>query len=338
MLLTLPTFAPEIPAIIEFSPAGERHLRLVLAMSQMGMIVDGDLDGLRRTRMSASAIKGLIEKAWQRAVGQDYEFRLISAYARLILPNTSGDEMFTNADNEPLIGVAINAAYPEWITVGRAFEAIEAEYPGLGRTSLSFLEGALSRFGCPHAPSGVFEMAQNMYWMGEENEDAVIEEEGEDADVPLRAVIFDGVPEWAYLAYSTELPRVANEEFATHAKHLADRPVGRLLAALLKLHQLNSVEGMFLDAYEDEEQDWQYPNEPPVVVQWNEERQFNQVIDDNARHYDEGGENPPWIGCIMFRPDVAGIQEALPRICHTGQVLRALDEALIAAKELHDEL
>lgn len=68
MLLTLPVFAPEVPAVIEFTPAGERHLRLVLAMSRLGMISDDDLAGLRRTSMSASAIRTLIEKGWQREV------------------------------------------------------------------------------------------------------------------------------------------------------------------------------------------------------------------------------------------------------------------------------
>ena len=73
MLLSLPVLAPEVPAVIEFSPAGERHLRLVLAMSRMGMILDEDLASLRRTRMSANAIRVLIEKGWQRAVSGDYE-------------------------------------------------------------------------------------------------------------------------------------------------------------------------------------------------------------------------------------------------------------------------
>lgn len=62
MLLSLPVLAPEVPAVIEFSPAGERHLRLVLAMSRMGMILDEDLASLRRTRMTANAIRVLIEK------------------------------------------------------------------------------------------------------------------------------------------------------------------------------------------------------------------------------------------------------------------------------------
>lgn len=341
MLLTLPTFAPEVPAIIEFAPAGERHLRLVLAMSQMGMIADDDLAGLRRTRMSASAIRVLIEKGWQRAVGDDYEFRLISAYARLILPNTSGDEEFTSADKEPLVGVAINADRPEWITVGRAFESIENEYPGLGRTALGFLDQVLVRFGCPHTPSGMMEMCQNIYWMGEDNEDLVIEEMGgEDADVPRRDVLFDGVPEWAFNGYAPELPRVEPDDFAAHAERLSDRPVGRLMSALLKLHQINSIQGVFLDTPEEENEygEASYPNEPPVVIEWDEDGQFNQIIDDHHRYEDERGEYPPWVGCVMFRPDVAGIQESLPRIRHTGQVLRALDEALIAAKELHDEL
>lgn len=108
MLLSLPVIAPEVPAVIEFSPAGERHLRLVLAMSRMGMILDEDLAGLRRTRMSANAIRVLIEKGWQRAVRGDYEYKLLSAYARLILPSEDDAQEFISEDGTPLVGVAVN--------------------------------------------------------------------------------------------------------------------------------------------------------------------------------------------------------------------------------------
>jgi len=52
----------------------------------------------------------------------------------------------------------------------------------------------------------------------------------------------------------------------------------------------------------------------------------------------EGGEEPPWSGCVMFAPTEAGISESLPRIRHTGLVLRALDMALHEARKLNNEL
>jgi len=332
MLLSLPLIAPEVPPVIEFSPAGERHLRLVLGMSSLGMISDADLSGLRRTRMSASAIRRLIEAGWQRAIGDDYEFKLISAFARLILPDQNSEEEFTSDNDEPLIGVAIHAARPEWIAIGQAFEAVEAEYPGLGVTALRILDSSLCRFGVPHTPSGAFDMAQNLYWQGEDDESIVFEEYD---DVPRRADLFAGVPEWAYDTFKPEIVSVPNEDFPACVARLAERPVGKLLSALLRLKEVDVHEpGLFAPPHGEES----WPNEPPVVTGWREVDDFNQVFDDNYRYFAEGGEEPPWIGCIKFIPNEAGIAEALPRIRHTGSVLRALDMALIAARDYKNEL
>lgn len=238
MLLSLPVLAPEVPAVIEFSPAGERHLRLVLAMSRMGMILDEDLAGLRRTRMSANAIRVLIEKGWQRAVSGDYEYKLLSAFARLILPDEAEEQEFVAEDGTPLVGVAINAAQPEWMTIGPVFTAIEAMHPGLGRKALKVLESPLCHFGMPHTPGGAFELCQQLYWQGEDDETTALEEwgdEADEADIPRRAVMFDGVPEWAYMTHVEGHPSITDEEFHALAVQYAAHPTGKLLSALSRL-------------------------------------------------------------------------------------------------------
>lgn len=339
MLLTLPVFAPEVPAVIEFTPAGERHLRLVLAMSKLGMISDDDLTDLSRSSMSASAIRTLIEKGWQREVGGDYTFQVISAYARLILPHRDSEEEFSTEAGAPLVGVAINCRHPEWIAIGKAFSAIEAQQPGLGRKALGILEGSLCHFGTPHTVGGAFEMAQHLYWYGEEDESVVLEEygdEADEADIPRRADLFDGIPEWAYVNISDKLPIASDEEFAAAVERLADHPVGKLLAALLHLDRIDSDNELFATPYQNDE--CSMPNEAPIVCGWNAEGDFDRILDDNYRYFAEGGEEPPWIGCVMFSPSEQGISESLPRIRHTGLVLRALDAALHQARELNNEL
>ena len=331
MLLSLPVIAPEVPAVIEFAPAGERHLRLVLAMSKLGMIQDDDLAGLRRTRMSASAIRTLIEKGWTRAIGSGYEFKLISAFARLILPDEYGEEEFTDADGQPLVGLAINAAQPEWITIGPAFTAIENLLPGLGHKALQVLDSGLVHFGMPHSPSGAFEMAQQYYWMGEDDETLALEEYGEEADeadIPRRAVLFDGIPEWAYLHCPKDTPRITDEEFTQLAIQYAAHPVGKLLGALSHLREIDQNNDLFATPPDES-----WPNEPPIACGWNQETDFEALYDDNYRYHMEGGEEPPWIGCIKFAPTEEGISNALPLIRHTGLVLSALELALIHARD-----
>lgn len=331
MLLSLPVFAPEVPAVIEFSPAGERHLRLVLAMSRLGMISDADLSGLRRTRMSASVVRTLIETGWTRAIGGDYTFTLISAFSRLILPSEHDDEVFTSADGDPLVGLAINSAQPEWIAIGKAFTAIEAEVPDLGRVALRVLDSALCHFGIPHTPSGAFDLAQNLYWCGEEDETAAREENDDDCEIPTRADLFGGVPEWAYQSLQKGEAAISHDDFAAHVARLADKPVGKLLATLLRLKELDASNALFAPA--DEDASW--PNEPPIVCGWDDDHDFGRIFDDNFHYHMEGGEEPPWIGCVRFQPTEEGISKAIPLIRHTGGVLKALDQALIEARDLN---
>ncbi len=328
MLLGLPVFAPEVPATIEFSPAGERHLRLVLAMSRLGMITDDDLTSLRRTRMTASAIRTLIERGWHRVIGGDYTFQTISAYARLILPEAA-DEEFIGSDDTPLIGFVINASQPQWFCIGKAFTAIESEVPGLGCAALRILDSTLCHFGAPHTPSGAFELAQNLYWQGEEDEALAIEENGEDCEIPTRADLFGTIPEWAYKTYGTDRISITDAEFAAHVERLAGTPVGKMLAALLRLKELDTDDKPFAPAHE--EHSW--PNEPPVVCGWDEDEDFSQIFDDNYRYYCEGGDEPPWIGCVKFEPSEESISESLVAIRHTGAVLQALDKAIFEVKE-----
>lgn len=332
MLLSLPVFAPQVPPVIEFSPAGERHLRLVLAMSRMGMIQDDDLAGLRRTRMSASAIRTLIEKGWQRTVSGNYEFKLLAAFARLILPDETEEQEFVTKEGRPLVCVSINGAQPDWIAIGPLFSAVESLHPGLGRKALRTLETGLCHFGCPHTPSGAFELAQNLYWQGEEDETVALEEygdEADEADIPRRAVMFDGIPEWSYLHHIEGYTELTDSEFVELAERYSDHPVGKALAALVRLHALNADSDNFAPPPDDAG----YPNEPPIACGWNHETDFEQIFDDNYRYYCEGGEEPPWIGAVKFEPTVEGISNALPLIRHTGLVLSALDTALIEIRE-----
>lgn len=337
MFLSLPVIAADVPAVIDFGTAGARHLRLALAMSRLGMISDEDLAPLRKTRMGESALKKLIDSGWQRTISADYEFSLISAYARLILATTD-DEEFIDADGEPVVVLAINAAAPTWIVIGKAIEAVEAAQPGLGRAALDILDATLCRFGFPLTPSGAFEIAQMLHWQGEDDEHATIEEYGGDADVPTRADLFEGVPDWAYDWKRDKWPVVPASEFASHATRLTTDNIGPLLAALAELQHLErdvptAFAGFDAERYEDCSL-----FEPPIVTGWRSTEDFTRVFDDHFNWHSNGGEYAPWIGCIRFVPSEEGITNALPSIRHTGAVLRALDKALVAMRDLNNEL
>lgn len=331
MLLSLPVIAPEVPSIIDIGAIGERHLRLALSMSQFGMTSDADLAGLRRTKITKNVLTRLIGDGWRRSVGQEFTFKTISAYVELVLPDRSDEEFFTSGDGVPQVGMMLSASQPEWIIVGRALEAIEATHPGLGRAALRILESTLCHFGMPHTPGGALELCQHLYWFGEEDESVAMEEEGEDADIPRRDVLFDGVPQWAYCGYSDEVVNMDSETFSACVERFADRPFGNFLASVLRLRDLErGNHDLFFPCFEEAS-----TNLPPIVFGWRDDTDFVRIFDDNHRYCAEG-EEAPWAGMLRFDVSPKGISEAMVSIRHTGSVLRALDEALTELKVLND--
>lgn len=332
MLLSLPVIAPDVPVEIDLSAAGERHLRLVLAMSKLDLLKDEDLSSLRRTRMTSSTLRRLIANGLTRRFEPEFAFKTISAHVQFVLPDRSQEEQFTSDKDVPQVAMLLTSSQPEWFAVGRALTAIEDAQPGLGRTSLRYLESTLCRFGMPHTPSGALEMCQMLHWMGEDDETMAMEEYGDDADVPRRAVIFEGVPEWAYVGYKEGVASIEDEDFGGYVQRLADRPFGKFLALVHRLHEANKDSSAeFFPSHDDA-----YPNLPPVVFGWGTEDDYAMIFDDNYRYYAEGGEEAEHAGLTQFDATVEGISNALPSILHTASVLRALDEALTELKALNN--
>ena len=176
---------------------------------------------------------------------------------------------------------------------------------------------------------------RNFYWYGTDDESEVLaeyEEDADDIDVPRHADLFGKIPAWAYVD-ATKL-FLDDEDFALAADRLTGHRAGKLISALERLSILESDEALFAAAYDADAT----PNSPPIVCGWDNAHDFDPLFDDHFRYLSESGEEPPWVGSVMFPPTEEGISEALPRIHHTGQVLKALDAVLIEVRDLHDEL
>ena len=329
MLLTLPGISPAIPAVMDFGTHGARHLRLALAMNRVGMVEQDKLASLRPSRFNSKALRHLIESNWMREVAPLFDFKVISAHATLIIPKDD-DEEWENTNKQPMCGVVINANTPEWIAVGKTMEALEKARPGLGRKALDILDDVLCWFSMPFTPGGAYQMAQMLYWEGENDEKGVLEryaEEGEDAsDVRKREELFDGIPDWAY-AYQAKKPKKMDDRaFVRIAKKMADGPYGPLLSCLARLNALLAQDKRDLRCNPSDEFQC---TEPMVVLHWNNIDDLNRVFDDFWQ-YESQGEQAPWLGSISFALTEEDLSNALVRVCHTGLMLKALDDSLVA--------
>ena len=331
MLLSLPTLSPEIPTSFRSGKLDVRSLKMALVMTRLGYLTDKDFASLDAATLDADAVMSLVKTAWNRALGDLYEFKVSSADATLFFPRQGELDVYEEDQAHSFAGVCFQSGSPEWIAGGKVFEALEANRKGLGKSALYVLDCALCSFGVPHTISGVLDMCSYSEWMGEADESLVLEEmeyEGADtSDVVRFADVVANVPEWAYKHDNKSKPLTA-DQLDRHAKRLGSTPLGKLVAALARLKRLDAS-GKPL--YSDLEQEYE-PLEPPVVIGWNEPYEFSQHID--AFHdYVMQGEQAPWAGAIRFELTEQAISEAIEQIRHTGSIFKALDEVLVLIKE-----
>lgn len=336
MLLSLPCFAPSIPTTIELAPCGVKMLRMALALSKLGAITDADLAHLSETTVSAEAVRTVVQRGWKNLLGDRFEFRVLAATCSLTIGDSMTFGAMTDDSDEIQPTLSIGAGYPEWISCGDTLEAVDDLEPGMGRFILDQLDRVLFLFGHPHTPSNYLDMASYEWWMGEEDESVVLAEmasdgvDPDDLDVVRREDLFMDVPEWAYATLPASTLELHQNPAALAAaiERLHGTRFAALADAVAELAALPTDEDAFLRRLIDEYGEETNVLCPPVVLQWRIDGQFNALIDDHMRHFQEcdGGTDIAMWDAVP--PTVEGIQEALGRISHTGDTLQALDRLL----------
>lgn len=338
MLLSLPTLAPSIPTKIDFGGVGLRHLSLVLVLSRLGLISPEQYASLSEQNLTTSAVNSLIEKALQARFGDLFSYKLLTASLTMEVSsddqNTDHYHSATMADTTiPFIADAGNPC--EWVKIGPFMRELEALEPGLGRVCIQQIDAVLCWFGYPHTPSGVLDMARDWLWMGEDDEKTLLSElveEGtnpDDLDIVRKDELLDGIPEWAYNWHCEKIEKkfTADDLPALALKH-RDSPFGPFLSLIAEIANDLAAKQELLAFYEDGMVLF-----PPVVLCWDDKEQFDCVIDEVHDREMQSGDGAPWAWVIEMGLSHSNISEALDSICKTGQVIKALDEALFIIKE-----
>ncbi len=335
MLLTLPKLAPDIPVSFRFGAIGQGQLKMALILSRLGWLTDDDFASIKSTTTNAATVLSLLRKAWDRAVGHLYDFRLLSCCATLSFP-TDDCFYFDDGVEQPghyYAGIAFDSGTPEWMAGGNIFEALEAQRKGLGATAVSLIDSVLSEFGFPHTISGVLAMVSYTDWMGESNEETVIADlleqgVGEDEmEVPRRADVVDGIPEWAYCPGE----QLTTKQLKSEAKRMQNTYLREIVLKVAALSKIAPTGDLF--PLKDDE--CAYPNFPLVVIGWATPDQFDRYIDNHFAYYCQG-ETPEFAGAIRFEITEKEISEAIATLQHTGIVLKTLDDLLILIKEQNE--
>lgn len=339
MLLSLPTLAPTIPTQIEFGGVSVRHLSLVLALSRLGLISEAQYASLSDHSLTATAVNGLVEQALRAKFGDLYRYQVLSTITALEV--SSDDSHHDTYHSETVADLSIPfiaaSSHPcdEWVCVGPFMTQVDALEPGLGRLCMEIMDRILCWFGYPHTPAGVMDMARDWCWYGEDDETvalAEMTEEGtnpDDLDVVRRVDLIDGIPAWAYEWHKDPDTQLFNlKDMRGLASKHAHTPFGPFLEHMAFLADDLASDMERIRFYEEGMALF-----PPVVLCWENRDQFDVVIDDVHDREMQSGEGAPWAWVIEMGLSLNEISEGLNAICETGQVLKALDNALVAIKE-----
>lgn len=339
MLLSLPVIHADVPKRYTLNQASALQFGQALCLSRTGAIQPAELETLCANSLSAIDLDRIIAAGWTHLLGDFAEFNSLSVTTRLMY-GTQLDFPTSDAKQDRPILFSVAAAYPTWISIGSAIEHLESHCPGTGVLLTDALDRVLCLFGQPLTVSCFQQLAEYTWWYGEEDETAVLDECGEDCDVPRRDDLFAGLPQWLY-DYKVAASVREQVTWDAVSNAFASTDDAALIAACRALttlpiqHDREAEEGLL--PYGDEVEE-SIPVEPPVVLYWKEQAQFNQLIDDHMQQFYESGNNAPWALEYRFYPNATSISDALKRITHTGNVLKALDHALTLLSDLNESL
>lgn len=321
MFLNVPLIAPEVPARLSFGSADPRLCHLALAMGDSGLLPDAMLDGVEVKDFDYTSLRGLLTRAWESGLGAAFAFEVLAIHLVVAFPR--GEDVFEDGDRDDCMAHVV-CAQPRWINVKPAIQLLEDHAPRLGARALELIDCVLSRLGIPFTPSGAAWMASMCYWFGEQDETLALEEAGEEYadDIPRRADLFEGIPEWVHDFKPTANEREHRRHF--RASRTAPVAVRRLVSALeaLRVAYLASREDMLGGPEEYEYCD------PAVVLQWDNHESLSRIFDDHWQSAMQS-ETAPFALGASHATDAAGISELLRRVRNTGRVFKALDAVLV---------
>ena len=343
MLLSLPRISPRVPQTIVQGSAGNRHLRLALAMSQSRLIRQQDLIELAPDQpIPLSVFQKLLENGWQRATHQLREYRALAAHAYLVIQPDSGMlspyECIPD-DTEGMIVVAFGEH--RTVVVGPTLMELEALHPGLGGAAMRILTNALAWDSPPYTPMGAYELACYLYWEGMDDESHLVNDDYDIDEVITKQELFGGMPEWAYEPCVKNI--VPSDEFLTLAeryKHSAYAPL------MTQLHELSAANrtfvrhaqrwnkkgGMISSLVDDPVAGpqlaalyWTTPSEDPIY----------RVFDDDYQQNMQGGMTEE-LGAIRFDLTKQGLTGGLKRLYLLDQFFSVLDRTITMLED-YDE-
>lgn len=174
VFLTLPAISNDVPHHAVSKENDKDWLEIAKLCA--GLVSDDELDITDKT--SAKDIVTMALSAWASKhcadINQMDRFTLVATLERdaFYLDYGGGDEL----PGRKFFVAMVSEQETPYFKVKSRIEALESAYPGLGRTAVDYAEQAGYRTFTIFSPLHGFYQAQNMYWMGADNDEDVKEE------------------------------------------------------------------------------------------------------------------------------------------------------------------
>jgi PRTRC genetic system protein F len=241
--------------------------------------------------------------------------------------------------------------FPRWMNIGPKLSKLEKQCKGFGQTIIDVIARSSWCLTGAVTPAAVAYQASGHYWMGENDESLVVDEQFGDAkdyltrdgasaeekakglaltkdnleDIFRKKDLYrGGVPEWAFTPKSWGGSRISSMK-SVHLKQATLYEMERaqqILALLKKLLTYNDTN----------EREWvDYPSEFTVqwVLRWNDEDNFFRIIDDCYQVECQSGDNHDISWAAFFRSgDPGDVRRALRRVIKMAEGIKVLEKLI----------
>lgn len=297
-----------------------RVAKTILALMELGLVSENDV---AEPWQAESEILQRSLTRWAEKEGQG-----LNLFSPVLCIGDMPDGVVDAAElDDNQIAIGISSCDALYGLIGENTTIIEKEAPGLGETLLHYLDRALWTTLFAVTPASCLELAKQVYWMGEDDEQLVVEEAAlsgeniDDLELFRKSDYLSTAPEWA----ADPLERLRETQLVALAK--SENPLVRAaahaaidLAAVLKNQSFTPPswgEGGYAD-----------PVNPAICLRWSEDDHVLRVFDDHYEYVIQTEGASDLHGLYTLQNSKEGLREALDNLSHLFARLRAAEQAI----------
>ena len=290
--LVLPHFDGSVEAEIKYVSSFQDSFEIAQKLEDLGLINQKDVD-------KADDVDVLLERGFRnmfKGVGHKFQKSL----------NVSLDKDKIAYDEEPYVRVIVDigaTSHKNTITIEPLLLAMNKEVPELGLSFFKVLINEAARsFGCT-SPDTIFEFICMSEWMGEDNEEFIIENMREEGGDPSEITVYTREEfDNSFGKYALEFSSFSEKDIIFLKENHEKSIYSEMISKLVNFHEkqricYSALQTEIQEKFDDAGNDYQLPFDE-VIFRWANDDDTFRMLDDMDNNWMQNGAD--LIDCAMM--------------------------------------